>query len=73
LIFNPVNGESFSVNPIGIEIINLIREGKSQDEIFKSITSKYNTDKSTIERDLHDFITVLKNYNLIEEDGQKKA
>ena len=71
LIFNPVNGESFSVNPIGIEIISQVREGKSREEIARLIVSKYNTDKATIEKDLYDFITILKNHNLLE-DGEKK-
>ena len=26
LLFNPVNGESYSLNPIGVDILNLIRE-----------------------------------------------
>jgi hypothetical protein len=66
LLFNPVTGESFSVNPIGIEILNFLREEKTLDQISDAILTKYSTDKTNIEKDLHDFIGILSNNNLIE-------
>ena len=51
LLFNPVTGESYSVNPIGVEIINLIREDKNSEYISKFILGKYATDKATFEKD----------------------
>ena len=73
LVFNPVTGESFSANPIGVEIINLVREGRSNIAISESILTRYNTDPSTFEKDLHDFIDVLRHFNLLEEHEEKKA
>ena len=73
LVFDPVNGESFSVNPIGVEIINLFREGKSVDEINRIILSKYNTDKDTFEKDFQEFVGILNHNNLLEHDKEKKA
>jgi len=73
LVFNPVNGESFSANPIGVEIINMIREGKSNKTISESILARYTTDPSTFEKDFHDFIEVLRHFNLLEEHEEKKA
>ena len=73
LVFNPVTGESFSANPIGIEIINLIREGKSHKTIIDSILAKYITESSTVEKDLHDFTDVLRHFNLLEDHEEKKA
>ena len=66
LLFNPVTGESFSVNPIGVEILKLIREDKSVDQISDVILEKYSTDKATFEKDYHDFIGILYNHNLVE-------
>ena len=40
-IFNPSNGDSFSMNLVGAELIRLLKEGKSLTEIKKEITSKY--------------------------------
>jgi len=65
-IFNPGNGDSFSVNDIGAEIITLMKEGKSQEEIIEVVTAKYDTDRSQVERDLEDFVSLLVSFNLIE-------
>ena len=73
LLFNPVTGESFSVNPIGVEIINLIREDKGPEHISKFILAKYATDKDTFEKDYHDFIGILEHHNLIESNEKTKA
>jgi len=73
LLFNPVTGESYSLNPIGVEILNLIREDKNLESISKIILGKYETDKATFEKDYHDFIGILEHYNLLESHEEKKA
>ena len=73
LLFNPVTGESFSLNPIGVEILNLIREEKSPEQISKAILDKYTTDQATFEKDYHDFIGILEHHNLLESHEETKA
>lgn len=73
LVFNPNTGESFSVNPIGVEILNLMRDDKKFDEIFRNITEKYSTDKATFEKDFQDFTGVLAQHDLLLPDEKKKA
>lgn len=58
-IFNPTSGDSFSTNPIGFEIINLLREEKSKDEIRTEILNRYQIDESTFEKDYYDFTQLL--------------
>jgi len=58
-IFNPSTGDSFSVNPIGLEIIKLLKDEKSSDEIKKHILKTYAIDESTIEKDYYDFLKML--------------
>jgi hypothetical protein len=65
-VFNPSTGESFSVNPIGIEIFNAIKEEQSYEEISKTMLSKYNTDGDTFEKDYNDFVQLLNSFQLIE-------
>lgn len=65
-VFNPVNGESFSVNPIGAEIIDLMKSDKTFDEIQNTMKAKYNVEEATIEKDYFDFIGLLKQHNLID-------
>jgi hypothetical protein len=73
LLFNPVTGESFSVNPIGVEIINLMREEKNQEDISNFILGKYETDKASFEKDYHDFIGILEHNDLLENHEETKA
>ena len=73
LLFNPVTGESFSLNPIGVEILNLLREERSQEEISKTILERYTTDSATFEKDYNDFIGILQHNNLLESHEETKA
>ena len=68
-IFNPSTGESFSVNPIGAEILKMLKEGKEKDDIKEIILEKYQTDDATFERDYYDFVNILNHYLLTEIDG----
>ena len=64
-LFNPTTGDSYSVNPIGQEIIQLLQEEKSEDEIKDFITKNYMIDLTTVEKDLYDFLNMLQNNKLI--------
>ncbi len=66
-IFNPLSGDSFSTNPIGQEVIRLMKEQKTKEEIVKLLAQKYNSEDSNIEKDLVDFFQMLLSYQLISE------
>ncbi len=65
-VFNPVNGESFTVNETGAQILNLMSKSKSEDEIKEILISEFNADEVTIEKDLQDFMDNLNRYQLID-------
>ncbi len=65
-VFNPASGESYTVNPIGVEIIQFLKDGKSIQEVCELILENYNTDLTTIDKDLNDFVVMLKQYSLID-------
>jgi len=65
-IFDPGTGDSYSVNPVGLEIIKLMKENLKQDEIQKIIFTKFDVDESTLENNIFDFISMLKYYQLTE-------
>lgn len=65
-VFNPTTGESFSANPIGTEIIEMLKQGKSQDEIKESILENYITEQDIIDKDIFEFFELLKQYSLID-------
>ena len=64
-IFNPGTGDSYSSNPIAAEIIQLMKENYSVNEIKKLLLDKYEVDMLTIEKDVDDFISLLKENNLL--------
>jgi hypothetical protein len=66
LIFNPGTGDSFSVNTIGSEILSLLREKRTRQEIIDAVSSKYMAEKNQLEKDLDDFVSQLNEYNLLE-------
>ena len=65
-VFDPSTGDSYSVNPIGVEIIQLLKEKSSTDDVLKSILERYETDEKTIDKDLFEFIQLLLNLQLAE-------
>ena len=65
-VFNPTTGDSFSVNELGAVIINEIKAGKSKSEIIERVSTTYNAEKSTIEKDFNEFLNVLSNHQLVE-------
>jgi hypothetical protein len=65
-VFNPGTGDSFSSNPLGTEIICLLKEEKSIKVIVETICSKYDVDQYQFENDLDDFISQLKDYTILD-------
>lgn len=64
-VFNPATGDSYSSNPIAAEIIQLMKDGHSLNEIKKTLLDKYEVDKMTIEKDVDEFVGALKENNLL--------
>jgi len=65
-IFNPGTGDSFSTNPIGAEIINLLKEDYNISAIKAQICEKYDVDEVQFEKDLDDFVLQLKEASVLE-------
>jgi len=64
--FIPSLGVSFQVNDVAKEIIELIKEGKSKEEIVKEISSEYDVSWGEAYADVEDFFIKLKVYGLIQ-------
>ncbi len=63
--FIPSLGISYQLNSSAKEIINLIKEGKSKDEIVKTLAQSENLKWQDIYIDVDDFFKKLKVYGLI--------
>jgi hypothetical protein len=64
-IFNPSTGDSFSTNQVGMEIIRLLKDNKSKEEVISGVVSIFNVDEATVEKDLSDFTLMLNNFQLV--------
>ena len=67
LVLNPITGSSFSLNPIGQEILILLKEHKNLQEIKAILLEKYSAEDLGLENDLNYFILELKEFQLIGE------
>lgn len=65
-LFNPSTGDSFSVNPLGLEILHLLKQGKEDSVIIAHIQNGYMVDQDTVEKDIYDFKNMLNSYKLSE-------
>ena len=65
-VFNPLTGDSYSVNPIGLEILRMLKDGTKEEDIKKQLLETYQADTETIEKDFYDFVKGLEQYKLTE-------
>ncbi|MFN8276586.1 MAG: PqqD family protein [Chitinophagales bacterium] len=70
-LFNPTNGDSFSMNAVATDMISLLKEGKSHEQIKQVILDKYEVEKSALERDFDEFMMELRDNYLMKNDEQE--
>ncbi|MDD3739469.1 MAG: PqqD family protein [Lentimicrobiaceae bacterium] len=64
-IFNPLTGDSFSVNETGVFILQKLKDGESEEKILRDLMDEYELDNYIAEKDMNDFLSMLKSYQLI--------
>ena len=69
-IFDPNSGDSFSVNPIGKQILDMLKENNDFEEIKSFILETYNVDLDTFEKDFYDFMQMLQKSQLLTTDNE---
>ena len=63
-VFDPTTGDSFTLNPTGLFIVNKLREGKNSDEIAELLSKEFEDTPEELSKDISDFISHLNTYNL---------
>lgn len=63
-VFNSKTGDSFNLNPIGLELIKMIAESKEFDEIKEAFLLKFEVDDLTFEKDFYEFCALLKHHQI---------
>ncbi|SFV74603.1 hypothetical protein MNB_SM-3-494 [hydrothermal vent metagenome] len=64
IAFNPMMGNSYQLNDVSKDIVVLLQQGKSKDEIVNSLTQTYDVSAEELFIDVSDFIAKLKVYGL---------
>jgi hypothetical protein len=65
-VFNPSTGDSFTMNSTAKEVLMLIKEGRTINQISELMIEKYDVDPAVLERYLEDFMNDLSSNNLME-------
>jgi transcription elongation factor GreA-like protein len=69
-VFNPTTGDSYSMNQVGQEIVAYLGEDKSPAEITSLMTTIYDIDPASFEKYFYDFISMLKQFELLDEENE---
>jgi PqqD family protein of HPr-rel-A system len=64
--FDPMNGESFTLNETAVEIIKAMKKGKSEREIAEELSNVYDVEALDSLTDVLDFVKQLKMFRLVE-------
>lgn len=65
-IFDSSSGDSYSINPIAMEILESIKDGKTISEVKKDFLEKYDVSEAVLEHTLDDFISTAKKFKIVE-------
>ena len=69
-LFDSNSGESYSLNKTGQQIVHMISEGKTEDEIKEIILKEYDVESDVLQRYFDDFIRMLQQMNLLEKEEE---
>jgi hypothetical protein len=61
-VFDPVNGDSFTVNPCGLAVLRLLKDGQTLHNVLDQVTKDSKVDFQRAERDILDFVVQLRKY-----------
>lgn len=69
-LFHPETGLTYTLNPTGVVILDLLRGGSSLTEILKTLVERFDVDLSTARTDLQDFVGQLRSQGLHDVTGR---
>ncbi len=68
-VFNSRTGDSFNLNPSGLELMKYIEAENDFDQIKTQILEKYDIDDLSFEKDFYEFCALLKHHQIISQDN----
>jgi len=67
-VFDSSTGESYNLNSVGKDILNLMKENKSEEDTKRQILQDYDVEPEALESSYYDFTRMLSQFNLIEHE-----
>lgn len=68
-VFNSRTGDSFNLNPFGLELMKHIETEKEFDQIKLEVLDKYDIDDLSFEKDFYEFCALLKHHQIVLQDN----
>ena len=59
VIYNSATGDSYSINPIAVKILELLKTYTSEEDIKSTLKDTYDVHEERLEGDLYDFFSHL--------------
>ena len=67
VILEPETGEYFTLNGVGTDMVKMLEQGSSEDDIILAITSKFDVTEQEVREDYRNLLKQLIEQGLIEE------
>ncbi len=64
-LFHASTGDSFSVNPTGLRILQLVKSSKTVEEMVAVLAEEYKVDPEQAEEDLFDYLQYLRQLKIL--------
>lgn len=64
-VFDPATGESYTLNPVGLEMLKFLMEGYHKEEVKQYYLTNYEIDEWGFEKAFIDFTALLEKHHLI--------
>ena len=68
-VFNARTGDSFSLNPPGLELMRMVAAEAEFGQIREAFLGKYEVDELTFEKDFYEFCALLKYHQITAQDN----
>lgn len=69
ILLDVKQGEIFSLNPVGIRILELLGEGQDEFSLARTLSSEFNVPEEVVKGDVGDFLARLQQQRLIDRRG----
>jgi PqqD family protein of HPr-rel-A system len=67
-LFDPETGDTFLLNPSGLEIFKRLQQGQDPETAYQELSQEYELNRSDFDRFLLDFGSLLKSFQLVDND-----